>query len=782
MLDYATNIANSSITEDELAAILGNTNYGIRILKKDFIVSYINEAFARLSGVSPEKAIGKKCWQVFPGPLCNTEDCRLKRILNGDKLLQYEIERKTESGALVSCRVVAIPCYTREGELTSMIEMFIDISERKQLEAQLIKSKERYEISDRFYKSVIQNTSEGFLLLKHPEGNIIDANDSMCRILGYSRDDLLSMNIKDIDVDFVEAPEKVSQRLVKVKKDGVSLFEVRHRNKDGKIIDLEVSQKYIDIGGGVAFCLHRDITEQKELYRRLKESEEKYRLIAENVTDVIFTQTLDGVSTYISPSVKHLRGYTVEEAMAQKGEEKLTPESLKEAKEVQLEALAADQKSRASDKAVRAIEMEMLCKDGSTVWVEAKTDFIRDEDGKPIGVVGVCRDLTERRKAEKALRESEGRYRLLADNITDVIYIHDMDFNYTYISPSVKQLRGYTPEEAINQKPDERATPESRARARRVMNKALEADEKESNEKPVIRATDIEMYCKDGSTVWVEAKTDFIRGPDRKPVGVLGILRDITERKEAEKKLKSLVSKEKRLSHQLEKEIKQRVEFTRLLVHELKTPLTSMIASSEMLSRQLDSDLQTIADTLYSSSNALNKRVDELMDIARGEIGTLVIDPKPSDVFDVIRKATANLSYMFDKNKQGFTLNLDKTELIINIDPERISQVLSNLLVNASKFTPEGGAITLRTKTRARLLVVEIEDEGLGVTDSEKQKIFEPYYSPKSQSKHYLGMGLGLALAKNIIKLHGGDIGVRDASKKGSIFSFSLPVKNKRVK
>jgi len=186
MLDSATNIFKSSITEDELVAILDSSSYGIRIIKKDFTVSYINKTFANLSGVRPREATGKKCWQVFQGPLCNTADCRLRRILDGDKLLQYEIERKRRDGSVIPCEVIAIPCYSQKGELTSMIEMFMDITERRHLEEQLRKSKEKYEISDKFYKTIIQSASEGFLLMKHPEGYIMDVNDSFCNMLGYS--------------------------------------------------------------------------------------------------------------------------------------------------------------------------------------------------------------------------------------------------------------------------------------------------------------------------------------------------------------------------------------------------------------------------------------------------------------------------------------------------------------------------------------------------------------------------------------------------------------------
>lgn len=642
MQDFAINIfESSSITEGELAAILDSSSYGIRIIKKDFTVSYINKTFANLSGINPREATGKKCWQVFHGPLCNTSDCRLRRILDGDNLFQYEIERKRKDGSVIPCKVIAIPCYSRKGELTSMIEMFIDITERKQLEEHLRESKEKYEISDKYYKAIIQSAAEGFLLIKHPQGDILDVNDAIRPMTGYSRDELLSMKIQDIDIDFVESPEKISQRLKDIKKNDISTFEVRHRRKDGKIIDLAVTLKYLNIGSGLAFCFHRDITKQKEMYQRLKESEEKYRLLAENVIDIIYTYTLDGVYTYVSPSVKQLRGYTAEEAMAQKSDEVLTPESLQKGGEVLREALAANRAGGVQGQSIRTTEFELLCKDGSTVWAEVKTDFIRDSEGKPVGVVGVCRD--------------------------------------------------------------------------------------------------------------------------------------ITERKDAEKKLTSLVSAEKKLRRQLEEQIKRRIEFTRALMHDIKTPLTPLISASDFILSHIDEEpLKSFARQINKSALSLNTRVDELLDITRGEVGLLKVKLRKVDIKGLLHESYDFFKPVASERNLSLILDLPDELPVALADSRRIQQVIYNLLDNAIKYTPAGGQIKLAASVRKQKIVIEVQDSGPGISKKNQKCLFKPYKRLRRKNGQHGGLGLGLAICKTLIELHKESIWFVTEPGRGSTFYFSL--------
>ena len=175
------------------------------------------------------------------------------------------------------------------------------------------------------------------------------------------------------------------------------------------------------------------------------------------------------------------------------------------------------------------MELEEYCKDGSTVWVELTASFLRDNNFKPTDILTVTRDITDRKKAEETLKQSEKKYRLLADNVHDIIFVLDMNLNYTYVSPSVKIMRGYEPEEVLKQSVHWAAlTPSSRELAIKTFSEVMELEKSGDRDINISRTLQLEMRRKDGSTVWTEMKFSFIRDENQAAVGILGITRDIT--------------------------------------------------------------------------------------------------------------------------------------------------------------------------------------------------------------------------------------------------------------
>jgi len=263
--------------------------------------------------------------------------------------------------------------------------------------------------------------------------------------------------------------------------------------------------------------------------------------------------------------------------------------------------------------------------------------------------------------------------------------------------------------------------------------------------------------------------------------GVVANFHDVTERKKAEAKLEKQYRREKKLREQLEGEMRKRVEFTRALAHELKTPLTPVVMSSQILTESLeDETMLRVARNIERGAANLNSRIDELLDLARGEVGMLHIRPEPMDLPELLREVMEEVSpvpasrgqRLASKLPQGMPPVLPE----VMADRVRVKQVVLNLLNNAFKYTREGGQITLSVKQEDSALVVEVRDTGPGMAKEERERIFNPYHRIDSDRERLSGLGLGLALCKTLVELHGEKIWVRSRLGRGSTFGFSLPI------
>jgi len=254
-------------------------------------------------------------------------------------------------------------------------------------------------------------------------------------------------------------------------------------------------------------------------------------------------------------------------------------------------------------------------------------------------------------------------------------------------------------------------------------------------------------------------------------------IRDITERKEAQEKLQVLYEQERDLRQRLEEEVLKRTEFTRALVHELKTPITPVLAAAELLLEEVKDErsLKLVQNIDRSASN-LNRRIDELMDLIRGETGMLPLNLEPVDAVSLLRDMGYEVMPVALRDGYSLTVDLPSSNPVVLADRDRFRQIVMNLLNNAFKFTPTGGGITLRAREEGDNLAVEVQDTGPGINKADQKRLFDPYYRRVEDRERLSGLGLGLALAKKLVELHGGEIWVKSKKGQGSTFGFSLPL------
>lgn len=220
------------------------------------------------------------------------------------------------------------------------------------------------------------------------------------------------------------------------------------------------------------------------------------------------------------------------------------------------------------------------------------------------------------------------------------------------------------------------------------------------------------------------------------------------------------------------------LRFIDTLSHELKTPLTSIIAAAGLLEEELqtgDESHRKLIQTIIRNANSLESRLAELLDIVKTGSGKLQLQFEPVDIKSLILGTCMQISPLLHNKGQKLTTDLPESLPIIQGDGQRLEQVLLNLMNNATKFTPEGGNVSVKVRKQDNGLVVEVRDTGIGIAQDQYDRLFKPYSRVQSDRQQHPGLGLGLALSKQVIELHGGRIWVESEPGKGSSFSFFLP-------
>jgi len=281
---------------------------------------------------------------------------------------------------------------------------------------------------------------------------------------------------------------------------------------------------------------------------------------------------------------------------------------------------------------------------------------------------------------------------------------------------------------------------------------------------------------KSGSYIWIK-ESIFPKYTKYGAVNAffLGKLENITERKRTEDKLAIMYQKEMKYRAALERELKNRIEFTHALVHELKTPLTPIIlASDALVNHRSGKEMLPLINCIHRGVDDLSGRIEELLDLARGEAGVLTLKIEPFDLNKTIGEAVKYFKSAAEKNGQIIKTNLSNNYINVVGDKQRIKQVIMNLLDNAIKYSGIDSEIAIETSLLEKKLIFSIKDNGLGIPQQKHQDIFQPYKSARNHLSS--GLGIGLSLAKSIIQLHGGKIWVVSQENNGFALYFTLPI------
>ncbi|MEE8352970.1 MAG: PAS domain-containing sensor histidine kinase [Dehalococcoidales bacterium] len=341
------------------------------------------------------------------------------------------------------------------------------------------------------------------------------------------------------------------------------------------------------------------------------------------------------------------------------------------------------------------------------------------------------------------------------------------DSRFIFVNENFRGIAGGSPDELLGTDPMKLVFPEDRAMVRDSAIAMLKGE----------RTTPYRyrINMPDGQVRWLFEGVSSVQYQGKR--AALGHSMDITELERAQEKLEEAYDAERRLRQELEAEAQRRIEFTRALVHELKTPLTPVLSSSELLYTELrEEPWMSIAANIRRGALNLSNRIDELLDLAKVEIGLLRLERTAFDALPLLRRVADDMKVVTTAEGQSLVTKFPEKLPQVWADGDRLRQIVQNLLINASKFTQEGGEVTLRARRKGATLVIEVSDNGPGIAKEDHKRLFMPYHRSLSDREHLSGLGLGLALCKYLVDMHDGEIWVDSEIGKGSTFGFSLPL------
>lgn len=636
--------------------------------------------------------------------------------------------------------------YDELGKPARVVGSLSNITSLKQARSKLQESEARYRI-------ISQNSSD-CICLHSPERDFVFVSASSSDVIGLKPKELESKRLRDVvhESDYERVKACISEVIINPKKKIVISYKADHAN--GEIVWLEThGGAILDPEGQIMYfqTSTRNVTDRVMAEKKLRESEERYKLITENSHDIVSLMDLDGKYLFVSPSVQDVLGYSVDEMMGTSTLEYLHPDD---------KPLIAKQMAESYKDKKRAGEavFRFKHKDGSYRWLEAKGGVIADDDGEPLYFRATKVDITEKILAEQKLHEKEEQYKLVSENSTDVIALHELDRRFSFISPSCYRLVGYTVEESIGEDPLTLVHKEELEKVRKAFQDTIDQRLQDVQ-------TSYRMKKKDGDYVWVGVSLTSVLNEEGEVQYVLSSTRDITE-------IVEVIEKERYLN-------KLKSSFISMASHEFRTPLTTIQSSNELIQMYLEKQVDPTNGKLTKHVNRirvelerLNSLLKDVFTLGRLDVGKAKLKKEITSLTGIVKQVILESSVSF--KGRGVKIIKKGEERQVDLDSQLISHAISNLVLNALKYSEGCPDPELTIQYSADNVVIEVRDFGIGIPEKDKDGLFESF-SRASNVGDIEGTGLGLVIVKQFVEMHGGSVSLDSELYKGSTFRIHLP-------
>jgi PAS domain S-box-containing protein len=721
----------------------------IFVVNTDFKVTYVNNIGARSLGRQMADIIGNRVENFFPVESARRQVNNLRQVFETGQPF-YSENTNVFQGKTLCLDTWLVPIKDAGGSIVLVMGVSRDITERKQVEEALHESEARF-------RTLIEESPIAISLAR--SGRIIYSNPKYAQMFGYQRaEELTGQFISDLYAP--QSREKIKE-ISRRRDRGESApteYEVVGQRKDGTQFIVHVSVAAVELADGRAYIgFLTDITERKRMEEALRQSEERFRTLVENIPGEVYRclPTRPWQIIHNSAEIETINGHLVSDFL--NGSLIYSDFIVAEDLEMVNSALEAG----IARKKPFIIEYRIHHADGSIHWVEERGRAVYSEQGEPQWLDGVIFDITERKRLEQELIDRERSYHTLVENIPGAVYRCEPvpPWWTIHTSSEIEVISGFPTKDFLDKSIpfDWLIYPEDVERVNRAMLTAI------ADKKPYV--SEYRIHHADGSIHWLYEKGRAIYSEQEQPLWLDGIFIDITERKQAEEALRDT------------QKLASMGALAAGMAHEINSPLQVITGMTERIATQLESgqldeswlkrDIATINRSGWNIANI----VRSLLTYARESPGRLAFHNLNEIVKDTLLltehqlRTWSNINVVSDLGKNLPSLYCEHNQIV---------QVLINLLTNARDAMPNGGKITIRTRYNAKRnrVVLQVSDTGIGIPKEMQEKIFDPFFTTKPVDQ---GIGLGLSIVFGIVKAHGGDIEVKSALKQGTTFTIYLP-------
>jgi len=714
-------------------------NDAICLLDLEGKIVRCNVAMRDMFGKSWQEIIGRPCWELVhgsPGPI---ETCPYVRMRETRRRESSVLEANGRWLDVTVDPLTVDPLTNKSKRLTGAVHVISDITERRSAEQALRESAEKY-------RTLIEAANDAIFVADVQTGIVLEANRRAEELLDLPAEQIVGMHQSELHPK--EDLERSAETFREHAEGKGAISELSVRRRDRTRVPVEISASVVEVGGKrIVQGIFRDLTERKRAEEALRASEERYQRITEAITDYIYTvRVADGraAETTHGPGCLAVTGYRANE---------FANDSF-----LWFRMVAAEDRPEVEEQARRIlagedpppIEHRLVRKNGTVRWVRNTFVPHRDKHGALAAYDGLIQDITERKRAEEALRESEAKYRTLVENIPQKIFMKDRDFKYLSVNESFARDLGIGPADVAG-KTDYSFFPKDLADKYRADDqRIMESGQTDDLE---------EKYLQEGKETWVHTIKTPVRDENGEIVAVLGIFWDITARKRGEEERRNL---EAQLRQQ------QRLESIGTLAggvaHEINNPINGIMNYAQLVADRMapDDASREYAVEIIHETERVTAIVRNLLAFARQEKQR----HSPARMADIV-SATLFLIQSVMRHDQ-IALQVDAPEDLpeIKCRSQQIQQVLMNLLTNARDALNERYPgydadkmmrITVRTieKEGAPWVRTTVEDHGVGIPPEIRDRLFDPFFTTKGRDK---GTGLGLSVSHGIVRDHGGEL------------------------